>query len=583
MSLVLVLVLSFAAISQAQLFCEVPKESTTGKACACVFPPRREAIDLADHGTFEQLLRAAFMESNAVDDKVGIDWFDPRQPECVQGTSNQFFCVTPRGTCDGTSGYPTCENSVANDRAAPVASCASERTIRRHDNIGIESLKPTRYDINFNFWVARSSYTGMAENYSGWFRFNPLHLSNGTTDDCGITPLVFRTAEDFPALDCEPLGPRTLSLIVADRAGRESVCKVRVNVVEAVPSRLSFLQYQAVEVGVPLSLAVLNATSPHHCVKVSDFAAEFAPPQLTCADVGRVRTVFVSVTSPSGHKSSEIVHVSTSDANRSCGRDVACQAQLTPCRTGTYGTVAPDGSWFCFELMPTVPVPPKSATSVAARTFRPQSCRMVETNSPLFPRAPAERESNISCSPVKRCGVTVHMESLLSQLSQECDAVVDANGNIERLNMTWHFRESATVSVGLEFWNLDFQSCAHLRILTSLRNRPVRATWLYPSVLALATAAAPPGTPEPQAASAVMDVQLGSETRAEPVTTSSFVSLNTMLGVALVLLFILSVGMFVMIWLIFRRLNNLTAVQAANTSQLPASNSKRRRLSRRLA
>jgi hypothetical protein len=67
------------------------------------------------------------------------------------------------------------------------------------------------------------------------------------------------------------------------------------------------------------------------------------------------------------------------------------------------------------------------------------------------------------------------------------------------------------------------------------------------------------------------------------VTTSSFVSLNTMLGVALVLLFILSVGMFVMIWLIFRRLNNLTAVQAANTSQLPASNSKRRRLSRRLA
>jgi hypothetical protein len=203
---------------------------------------------------------------------------------------------------------------------------------------------------------------------------------------------MFGTAERFPLRACHPLGPQTLTLVVADRSGRESTCRVSVNVIEAVPSRLSFNRYQVAEVGKVLTPSLLGATTVHKCLTVADFIVRFSPPKLTCEDVGLARTVFVSVTSPSGVVSTEVIHMSASDPTRSCGREPVCQTQLNPCRAGTYGTVAPDGTWFCFELMPIVRSP-TWANSVAERTVRSQSCRLVETNSPLFPRAPSERET----------------------------------------------------------------------------------------------------------------------------------------------------------------------------------------------
>jgi hypothetical protein len=82
---------------------------------------------------------------------------------------------------------------------------------------------------------------------------------------------------------------------------------------------------------------------------------------------------------------------------------------------------------------------------------------------------------------------------------------------------------------------------------------------------------------------AVNDMQLAPETRAEPVTTSSLISLNTMLAIALVLLLMLSVGMFIMIWRAGRRLAETSRRLDDMAGQSAIANSKRRRrLSRRL-
>lgn len=581
--LLLLLLVVTTAHAQPRPLCDVRLESLkleAGDVCGCVFP---HPLVLADQTEWAARLFRSY--------------------ECSLGTMHQnggsLVCITPDRYCSDSD---MCEASTARDKVAPVAKCASAMAIRRHDShFGSSALldeallaywaqheynQVPYYDIEYEYWTPNNARlggamgTGPGEYLKNWYVFHPFYLNNGSSDDCGSWPLNFGTAEPFPSRLCHPLGHQTLTLIVADRAGRESTCRVPVNVVEAVPARLVFSLYQVVDIGKVLTPSLLGATTVHKCLTVADFTVRFSPPKLTCEDIGLARTVFVSVTSLSGFVSSEVLHISASDPTRSCGREPVCQTQLNPCRAGTYGTVAPDGTWFCFELMPIVPAAPTWAVSVAERTVRPQSCRLMETNSPLFPGVPVEHTDPTSASAcvfVKPCAVNSNIASLLLQLASECEVVVDRNGSIEALNMTWR------VSSDLD-WNVDFRSCAHFRISKAGDGMTATsAAWLYPSVLTLTSFTQPQPGAAPPAAHAVTDMQLSSDTRADPVTASSFISLNTMLGIALVLLLILSVGMFAMVWRASRRLDQTTRrLDELATANAAPSSKPRRRFSRRL-
>lgn len=562
--LVCLLCMSLTSLAQpSRSFCMTPSpERRVDAPCGCV-RPMVEEFDPYDVG-FRPL---------------------PRY-ECVPGTyakgsSDNVYCrLTDTSSCGSVA---SCERFIGDwDKAAPVAKCSTPRTVVRYDTFVWDSSE--HYEIDYDAWIERGR-TGLL--VKKWYPFNAYYLSNGSTDDCGWSALTYRTAVPFPS-KCHPLGSQSVTLIVADGAGRESSCVVSVNVVEAVPSRLAFPQLAAAEVGVRLTPALLGASTAHRCLVVTDFTVEFSPRRLSCEDIGRARAVYASVTSPTGAETSEIVHVVASDPSGSCGRPAAaCQTQLTPCRAGTYGTVTPDGTWFCFEVLPLIPAPPLSASTVAKRTIQPRSCRLVETNSPVFPYAASEREggpppgsvgdtNSLHCGPIQRCAVQQHIESLLSERASACTVVVDDKGQVEHLNMTFAVDSS-------ESWVIDVRACSHVHVNnTWSASRHQLTPWRHPSLLSLITSPQQATSCEPQTANAVTDVQLAPQAPVDPVTSSSLISLNTMLAIALVMLLCLGIGIFLVILRAGRRLGDTSRRLDELAATTPRNTNRRRRYSRRL-
>jgi hypothetical protein len=478
----------------------------------------------------------------------------------------------------------TCEPSTARDRSPPVAQCVSGvRTIRRSTPNWASAGAPFEIEIDQRPWQPLSP--GKA-----WVTFQARHLNNRSADDCGFAPLRF-AANRFPASDCHPLGPTAVTLVAIDRAGRESQCRASVNIVEKVPSRVNLRWHTIGEVGKAITFDQLALSTNDRCFNVSDFraGAVITPNMLTCADLGRTIQVHVRATSPSGAVTEEFTSVFASDPAGVCGAPApassTCRAEPTPCRHGHFGTVMPDGVYFCFELMPIMPA--VSDDEPAQRSGAARQCRLVESSSPAFPRPhrdmPQFDSMYAPCAPARTCRPHGHEPgALVDSAPASCAIVVDRRGRVERLNMTFNFNAGA--------WKLELVACVALRVTFAPIADPgpipyggpapppaplVVVEWASPSLLSRDSVAP---TPTPAAANNVADRELD----AQPVPTAasdtawSLISLNTMLAIVLVVLVLLSVVLIVLVTRISRRHALANALPKDRGGQL-----RRRRSSRR--
>ncbi len=501
---------------------------------------------------------------------VSLNWYDETpvatcEPGGVLVTDyfgTSLYCRSPDYSVS-CGLEDTCELSTARDRSPPVAQCMSGvHTIRRSTPNWASAGAPFEIEIDQRPWQPLATSTHV------WVPFQARYLNNRSTDDCGSAPLRF-AANRFPTSDCHPLGPTTVTLVAIDRAGRESQCRASVNIVEKVPSRVNLRWHTIGEVGKAITFDQLALSTNDRCFNVSDFrpGAVITPNMLTCADLGRTIQVHVRATSPSGAVTEQFASVFASDPAGVCGAPApassTCRAEPTPCRHGHFGTVMPDGVYFCFELMPIMPA--VSDNEPAQRSGVARQCRLVESSSPAFPRPqrdmPQFESMYAPCAPARTCRPQGNEPSaLVDSAPTSCAIVVDRLGRVERLNMTFYFNAGA--------WKLELEACMALRVTFTPIAIPgpipyggpapppppqVVVEWASPSLLSRDVAP----TPMPTAANnAVADQELDARPVPPnaPDTAWSLISLNTMLAVALVVLVLLSVVLIVLVTRISRRL-----------------------------
>jgi hypothetical protein len=503
---------------------------------------------------------------------VSLNWFDENPvATCVPGGvltdyfGTSLYCRSPDYIVS-CGLEDVCEQSTARDRSPPVAQCMSGLlTIRRSTPNWASAGVPFEIEVDERPWQPMSTS-------KVWVPFHARYLNNRSTDDCGSAPLSF-AANRFPASDCHPLGPTSVTLVAIDRAGRESQCRASVNIVEKVPSRVNLRWHTIGEVGKAITFEQLALSTNDRCFNVSDFrpGAVITPNVLTCADLGRTIQVHVRATSPSGAVTEQFTSVFASDPAGVCGAPAAatstCRAEPTPCRHGHFGTVMPDGVYFCFELMPILPA--VSDNEPAQRPGAARQCRLVESSSPAFPRPhrdmPQFESTYAACAPVRTCRPQGNDPSaLVDSAPESCAIVVDRLGRVERLNMTFRFNAGV--------WKLEQQACVALRVTFTPITVPgpipyggpapapasiIVVEWPSPSLLSRDSVAP---TPTLTAANAVADQELDARPVPSnaPDTAWSLISLNTMLAAALVILVLLTFVLIVLVTRISRRLASMS-------------------------
>lgn len=165
------------------------------------------------------------------------------------------------------------------------------------------------------------------------------------------------------------------------------------------------------------------------------------------------------------------------------------------------------------------------------------------------------------------------LAAIVGRDSTQCQLTVDRAGRIERLDMTVAI-DAANV------WRVELAACAHLRVVRG--QTQVAAEWASPS---LPSFGAEPVTcriepPPPAAAQALTDASLAPDAAA---SKTSFVSVNAMLGVALVLLVLLSVVTIAVVALLQRHIDRrFAALERASALDKDKRSASRRRSTRAL-
>ncbi|BDS12466.1 T9SS type A sorting domain-containing protein [Aureispira anguillae] len=138
---------------------------------------------------------------------------------------------------------------------------------------------------------------------SGYAHINPLHIDNGSTDNCGITNYLVN-GQITDTFSCDDIGSNSVILTVIDSSGNVDHCTAVVTVVDLIAPNITCID----TVSLPLDSNSLAFLTPNLAISsVSDNCniINWGTLELfDCNDVGSPRTVTMTATDMSGNQSS---------------------------------------------------------------------------------------------------------------------------------------------------------------------------------------------------------------------------------------------------------------------------------------
>ena len=265
-------------------------------------------------GTVVVTLVATDVNGNQGSCPATITVLDPVAPEAL--CQNVTVQLDENG--DGST-TPEAVDNGSNDACGIQSAVLSQQSFSCGD-VGANTVTLTVTDVNDNVSTCTATVTvednvapdAVCQNVTvqldenGAASLTAEAVNNGSSDACGIQSAVL-SGQSFSCVD---VGANTVTLTVTDVNGNASTCMATVTVEDNIDPEVD-----CPDITVTFNGQASFLLDPEGMAAASDNCAvtgfEADPPSISCADLGEIVPVTVTVQDPSGNTASCIAHVTT--------------------------------------------------------------------------------------------------------------------------------------------------------------------------------------------------------------------------------------------------------------------------------